>query len=128
MNGIRPIRARSGSNQEGTSAHNRRVMIDALRYNGALSRADLARATQLTKQAVSNIIEELERDGFVVSLDVVRNGRGQPSRPYRLVPGRAFAIGLQIDRHVTRAVVVDLVGNVLVRAQANLPAGGPTEG
>lgn len=128
MNDIRPIRAKSGSNQEGTSAHNRRVMIDALRFNGALSRADLARATQLTKQAVSNIIEELERDGFVVALEAVRNGRGQPSTPYRLVPERAFAIGLQIDRHVTRALIVDLVGNVLVRAQANLPPDDPAQG
>lgn len=128
MNHIRPIRAKSGSNQEGTSAHNRRVMIDALRFNGALSRADLARATQLTKQAVSNIIEELERDGFVLSLEAVRNGRGQPSKPYRLVPERAFAIGLQIDRHVTRALIVDLVGNVMVRAEANLPSNDPARG
>jgi DNA-binding transcriptional ArsR family regulator len=65
MNEMRPIRAKSGTNQEGTSAHNRRVMIDALRLNGQLSRADLARATKLTKQTVSNIIEDLERDGLV---------------------------------------------------------------
>ena len=123
-----PIRATSGTNQEGTSAHNRRVMMDALRLNGALSRADLARATQLTKQAVSNIVEELERDGFVVSLDAVRKGRGQPSTPYRLVPEGAFAIGLQIDRHLTRAVAVDLVGTVLVRAEANLPPDDPHGG
>ncbi|MBE1203401.1 ROK family transcriptional regulator [Aminobacter carboxidus] len=128
MSDISPIRATSGTNQEGTSAHNRRVMMDALRLNGALSRADLARATQLTKQAVSNIIDELERDGFVVSLDAVRKGRGQPSTPYRLVPEGAFAIGLQIDRHLTRAVAVDLVGTVLVRAEANLPPDDPHGG
>jgi predicted NBD/HSP70 family sugar kinase len=128
MNDIRPIRAKSGTNQEGTSAHNRRVMIDALRLNGSLSRADLARATRLTKQAVSNIVEELERDGLVVSLSAVRRGRGQPSTPYRLVPEGAFAIGLQIDRHVTRAAAVDLMGKVLVRAEANLPVDGPTRG
>lgn len=128
MHDIRPIRATSGTNQEGTSAHNRRVMIDALRLNGALSRADLARATQLTKQAVSNIIDELERDGFVESLEAVRKGRGQPSTPYRLVPEGAFAIGLQIDRHLTRAIAVDLVGTVLARAQANLPPDDPIGG
>lgn len=128
MNENSSIRAKSGTNQEGTSAHNRRVMIEALRLNGALSRADLARATQLTKQAVSNIIEDLERDGLVVALDTVRKGRGQPSTPYRLVPEGAFAIGLQIDRHLTRAVVVDLVGSVLTRAEANLPLDEPSEG
>jgi predicted NBD/HSP70 family sugar kinase len=128
MNDARPIRATSGTNHEGTSAHNRRVMIDALRLNGSLSRADLARATKLTKQTVSNIIEELENDGLVLSLDVVRRGRGQPSKPYQLVPDGAFAIGLQIDRHVTRAAAVNLVGKVLVRAEANLPPGGPSRG
>ncbi|KKA11937.1 ROK family transcriptional regulator [Sinorhizobium meliloti] len=128
MNEIRPIRAKSGTNQEGASAHNRRVMIDALRLNGHLSRADLARATALTKQAVSNIIEELENDGLVASLAAVRKGRGQPSTPYRLVPEGAFAIGLQIDRHVTRTVAVDLIGTVLARNEVILPAGGPETG
>ncbi|MBB4571832.1 ROK family transcriptional regulator [Rhizobium lentis] len=128
MNDSRPIRAKSGTNHEGTSAHNRRVIVDALRINGALSRADLARATRLTKQTVSNIIEELERDGLVSSQEAVRKGRGQPSTPFRLVPGGAFSIGLQIDRHVTRAVAVDLVGSVLVRAEAALPPGGPSTG
>ena len=103
-------------------------MIDALRLNGALSRADLARATRLTKQAVSNIIEELERDGLVRSQASVRNGRGQPSTPYRLVPEGAFAIGLQIDRHVTRTIAVDLVGMFWSRTEANLPPGGPAQG
>ncbi len=128
MNDIRPIRATSGTNHEGTSAHNRRVIIDALRLNGALSRADLARATRLTKQTVSNIVEELEHDGLVTSGEMVRRGRGQPSTPYGLVPEGAFAIGLQIDRHITRAIAVDLVGNVLIGKEANLPAGGPATG
>lgn len=128
MNTIRPIRAKSGTNQEGASAHNRRVIIEALRLNGALSRADLARATFLTKQTVSNLVEALEQEGLVAGEDVVRKGRGQPSTPYRLVAEGAYAIGLQIDRHVTRAISVDLLGNVLTRAEAPLPADGPGSG
>lgn len=128
MHDVRTIRAKSGTNQEGAGAHNKRVIIDALRLNGQLSRADLARATRLTKQTISNLIEALELDGLVMSEEVVRKGRGQPSTPYRLVPEGAFAIGLQIDRHVTRAIAVDLVGNVLARSQAALPPDGPARG
>ncbi len=128
MHEVKTIRAKSGTNQEGAGAHNKRVIIDALRLNGPLSRADLARATRLTKQTVSNLIEALELDGLVMSEDVVRKGRGQPSTPYRLVPDGAFAIGLQIDRHITRAIAVDLVGNVLARSQAALPPDGPVGG
>lgn len=128
MHDRRLIRAKSGTNQEGTSAHNRRVIVDALRLNGALSRADLARATRLTKQTISNIVDELERDGLVSAQGVIRRGRGQPSTPYSLVPEGAFAIGLQIDRHVTRALAVDLLGTILTRAEAPLPANGPQGG
>lgn len=128
MNELRTIRAKSGTNQEGTSAHNRRVLIEAIRLNGPLSRADLARATRLTKQTVSNLIESLEADGLVASEDVVRGARGQPSTPYRLVPEGAFALGVQIDRHLTRVVAVDLLGREVARIMANLPPGGPAEG
>lgn len=128
MDARKSIRAKSGTNLGGASAHNRRIMIDALRVNGALSRADLARATGLTPQTVSNIIEELASDGLVQSQASVRKGRGQPATPYQLVPEGAFAIGLQIDRHITRAVIVNLVGDVLVQFESKLPAGGPSEG
>ncbi|MDQ0995947.1 putative NBD/HSP70 family sugar kinase [Phyllobacterium ifriqiyense] len=122
------IKAKSGTNLGGASAHNRRIMIDALRINGALSRADLARATGLTPQTVSNIIEDLASEGLVRSQASIRKGRGQPATPYQLVPEGAFAIGLQIDRHVTRTVIVNLVGDVLVQIEAMLPSGGPEVG
>lgn len=128
MNDGRVIRATSGTNLGGASAHNRRVMVDALRLNGALSRAELARATRLTKQTVSNIIEELERDGLVRSQASVRKGRGQPATPYELVPEGAYALGLQIDRHVSRVIAVNLVGDILVQLSAELPPGGPQTG
>jgi len=64
--GTRRIQARAGTNLGGASAHNRRVVFEALRVNGALSRAELALATQLTAQTVSNIIEEFARDGLAV--------------------------------------------------------------
>ena len=71
------IRARAGTNLGGASAHNRRVIVDALRINGALSRADLARATRLTKQTISNIVDELEQRGVVRPQKTVRIARGQ---------------------------------------------------
>lgn len=128
MQPILPVRATRGANQEGASAHNRRVIIDALRMNGPLSRAELARATTLTKQAVSNIVDELVRDGFLEALASVRHGRGQPFTPYRLVPEGAYAVGLQIDRFLTRAVVVDFVGEPVLSAEARIDENDPKEG
>ena len=123
-----PIRAISGTNQEGASIHNRRVIIDALRNNGPLSRAELARATSLTKQAISNIVEELDREGLVEALASVRRGRARAFTPYRLVPDGAFAIGLQIDRYVARAVIVDFLGSPRVKERAAISERDPQQG
>src|SRR6266850_4049753 len=106
----REVRAVSGANLDGASAHNRRVIFDALRINGALTRAELARATQLTPQTVSNIIEDLQASGLVVADAPRRQGRGQPARPYRILSTGASAIGVQLDRHQMLGVIVDLAG------------------
>ncbi|HEY1382520.1 MAG TPA: ROK family transcriptional regulator [Dongiaceae bacterium] len=124
----RPIRAVAGTNLDGASAHNRRVIFDALRINGALTRADLARATQLTPQTVSNIVDSLQADGLVTADEPRRQGRGQPARPYRILPEGACAIGVQLDRHQMLGVVVDLAGSPLMRRQRQLPTGGPKKG
>src|SRR4051794_20639023 len=93
--GRRPIRAVAGTNLDGASAHNRRVIFDALRINGALTRADLARAPNLTPQPVSNIMDILQIAGLVPADEPRRQGRGQPARPYRILPEGACAIGVQ---------------------------------
>ena len=124
----RPIRARAGTNLGGASSHNRRVVIDALRLNGALSRAEIARSTHLTPQAVSNIAQELQKAGLVEAGDAIKLARGQPAIPYRLVPNGALAIGLHIDRHYARCVAVNLVGEALIREGRRLPPGGPATG
>ncbi len=128
MTGERKIRATSGTNLGGANAHNRRVIIEALRLNGALSRADLARATQLTKQTVSNLVEDLTAEGLIRALDSVRATRGKPATPYELVPEGAFSLGLQIDRHAFRLVAVNLLGEVLLQREARPAGQGPEVG
>nr|WP_321454643.1 ROK family transcriptional regulator [uncultured Cohaesibacter sp.] len=122
------IRAVFGSNAGSAGAHNRRVIIDAIRVNKALSRAELARATRLTKQTVSNIIDELEQDGLVMPMKSIKEGRGKPATPYTLASNGAFAIGLQIDRNVARLIVVNLTGDILIRRSARLDCVNPEEG
>jgi predicted NBD/HSP70 family sugar kinase len=124
----RPIVATAGTNLGGASAHNRRVVFDALRLNGALSRAEIARATQLTAQTVSNIIDQFAEAGLVAPDAPIRGGRGQPATPYRIVPNGAYSIGIQIDRHQVLGIGADLAGRTLSRQQHRLPKGGPKKG
>lgn len=120
----REMLSKPGTNIEGAGEHNRRVVMHVLRVNGSMSRAQIARGTGLAPQTVSNIMDELEHDGFVVAAKPVKGGRGQPAIPYSLAADGAFAFGIQIDQHRARVAAVDLLGNVVARAETALGPGG----
>jgi len=116
----------SGTNLEHARAHNRRVVIEAIRLHGELTRAELARMTALTPQTVSNIVAELEQAELLTSRQPRRSGRGQPSIPVTLNPTSAWSIGIHLDHQTLLLVLVDLSGEVhfrrLVLVQKPQPA------
>ncbi|WP_448310606.1 ROK family transcriptional regulator [Pantoea sp. PGP6] len=105
----------SGTNLEHARAHNRRVVIEAIRLHGELTRAELARMTALTPQTVSNIVAELEQAELLTSRQPRRSGRGQPSIPVTLNPTSAWSIGIHLDHQTLLLVLVDLSGEVHLR-------------
>ncbi|XLM19632.1 winged helix-turn-helix transcriptional regulator, partial [Chromobacterium piscinae] len=77
----------SGTNLEHARSHNRRAVLETVRLNRQLTRADLARLTALTPQTVSNITAELLDAGMLLAGEPLREGgRGQPAIPLSLNP------------------------------------------
>ena len=106
----------SGTNLEHARVHNRRVIIEAVRLHGELTRAELARLTALTPQTVSNIVAELEQMDILTSHQPRRaSGRGQPAVPVSLNPASAWSIGIHLDHQTLIVVLVDLTGEVHFR-------------
>jgi predicted NBD/HSP70 family sugar kinase len=113
--GPAPIRPR-GSNQVGMRQFNERVVLQAIRLHGATSKAELARLTHLSTQAVGLIVERLIADDLVVKGDRRRGKVGQPSVPLALDPDGAFSVGIHVGRRRMDVVVLDFLGNVRERS------------
>jgi len=99
--------------------HNLSLVLQMLYSVGAMSRADLARRLGMSKVTVSDLVSELMDSGHAVELgpsEVVR-----PGKPGTLVDVNRTglqAIGVDLAAHeVLRAAVLDLDGNILVRAE-----------
>ena len=60
--------------------HNRALLLRTLVRQGPLSRADLARATHLTRVTASDVVAELLAEGLVEELGT-RTDQGRASRP-----------------------------------------------
>ena len=104
-----------GSNHVGMRQFNERVVLQAIRLNGRLAKADIARLTKLTPQTVQIIIARLEADGLVAKLAPVRGKVGQPSVPMTLNPEGAFSIGIKIGRRSLDMLLLDFTGQVRER-------------
>ncbi|MBL0148688.1 MAG: ROK family transcriptional regulator [Ideonella sp.] len=99
-----------GSSQGGLRQYNERVVLQAIRLNGALPGAEIARVTQLTPQTVSLITKRLLADGLLLKGAPQRGKVGQPSVPLALNPDGAFAIGIKVGRRSLDVLLVDFTG------------------
>lgn len=104
-----------GSNHVGMRQFNERVVLQAIRLNGSLPKADLARLTGLTAQTIGLITTRLADDQLVIKQERTRGRIGQPSVPLALNPDGAFAIGIKMGRRSADWLLVDFTGQVRQR-------------
>jgi predicted NBD/HSP70 family sugar kinase len=104
-----------GSNHVGMRAFNERVVLQAIRLNVSLPKAELARLTRLTAQTIGLITSRLEEDGLLIRHQPLRGRMGQPSVPLALNPDGAFSIGIKIGRRGAEWLLVDFCGQVRQR-------------
>ncbi|WP_062066442.1 ROK family transcriptional regulator [Cellvibrio sp. OA-2007] len=102
-----------GSNSSGLRRYNERVLISELRRLGLASKFELAKLANLTPQAVTRIIDDLEQADLVEQRGKVQRGLGQPSTMYALNPKGAFSIGVNAGRNDIQILLMDFCGNVL---------------
>jgi predicted NBD/HSP70 family sugar kinase len=106
----------SGTNLERAGDYNQRVMLQAIRVRGPLTRADLATMTGLTAPTIANITNRLLSSGLILEAGRRQGGRGQPAMRLAVNPDGCFSIGVNIDRDHVTVVALDLHGAVRARA------------
>jgi predicted NBD/HSP70 family sugar kinase len=111
-----------GANAERARSHNRQMVLDRVRQAGQVGRAEIARATGLSTQAVSNIIANLLSDGLIVEGGRRAAARGQPPVQYGLNPDGGYAVGIEIRPDAIFTAVLNLSGQVVATSRDALAA------
>lgn len=106
-----------GSNSAQLRRYNERLVLQILRRAGEASKADLARAANLTNAAIGAIIQDLDTEGLIEDVGKRHDGgRGQPATMLRLAPRGAFGFGVRLGRAGIETVLVDFAGRVIGRS------------
>lgn len=120
------METRRGTNLPRMGDFNQSVVLEAIRRaSEGLSRIELAGATGLSAQTVTNITRRLLGDGLIVEAGRTISGPGKPRVMLRLVPDSRFAIGVHLDPAVMTFVLLDLAGAVVQRRTMRTPAKEP---
>jgi predicted NBD/HSP70 family sugar kinase len=116
--------------QEDARRHHRALLLQQLFSDGPASRADLARATALTRVTVSDLVGEMIRDGLLEELgspahDPTQSRVGKPPTLVGFVPEAAHVVCLDLSVEDTlTGAIVNLAGAVLTRRSVD--TGGAT--
>lgn len=101
-----------GSNLENVRQHNLSTVLTLVHSNGAMSRAQLTRATGLNRSTVAALAAELVTLGLVVESEPVGNQIGRPSPIVE--PGKgSVAISVNPDLDAVEIGVIGLGGHVV---------------
>jgi len=118
----RILRPSAKSLPEHARSHNRALVLQTLYRSGSISRADLARATGLTRVTISDLVAQLIGDDLIVELGQREDAR--PGKPATLldINRTGFQIlGLDLSDHALfRGGVLDLDGSILEHRELSL--------
>ena len=114
-----------GANALRSRSHNRQMVLGHIRQSGQMGRAEIARMSGLSTQAVSNIISDLQDDGWLMECGRRSVGRGQPPIQYRVNPEGGYALGIEVRPDAVFAALLDLDGRTVFSERATLASSDP---
>lgn len=103
-----------------TKRHNTNLTLKTIYQQVSISRADIARATNLTRTTVSDIVAELLDEGLVAEIGMGSSQGGKPPIQVSLVEDARHLICLDLRKDLTYAAAVNLRGQVVARRRLPL--------
>lgn len=99
--------------------------METILRRGPTSRAELAKHTGLSRQTTTQVVLELEREGWLQVSGRAQGPIGRSAPTYDLDPAAAYVLGIQLEGSFLRMALADIRGRVVVELrEATDPAGG----
>jgi predicted NBD/HSP70 family sugar kinase/biotin operon repressor len=95
-----------------------RAVMEAIVQGGPISRASISKQTGLSKQTISEIVRQLELDGWVQDTGKTSGHVGRSAVTYELVPNAAYIAAVDLGGTKVRVAIADLACQVFAEEVA----------
>ncbi len=107
-----------GSNSKQNKALNLRLVLSEIVTQAPISRVEISRNTHLTKQTITNMVEELIAANLVIETGVKKEGAvGKPSKMLSINPEATYSLAVRIFSDKIEAGIFSLLGDEIAVAQ-----------
>ena len=114
------LTAARGGNLTDLSHHNRLAIFSNIRRHGPVTKPKIAEATGLTAVTVTNVVRELESEGWVVRDGYAASSGGRRPVSYRIAAEAGTIIAVDAAGYQVDAAAIDLGGKILRRERTAL--------
>ena len=107
--------------------HNAAQVLNCLRLEGPLSRAELARRTGLNRSTISSIVVDLLDSHLIRETELQKGEVGRPGMSLEIDPDGGCAVGIEIGVGILSVLLADLVAHTIWEQRVPVdPARGQT--
>jgi predicted NBD/HSP70 family sugar kinase len=111
-----PVSGMSAARPPLIRALNEQLLLEHIRNLGPCSRAELARASGLSKPTVSLALGNVERSGLIQAAGQRTGVPGRSALLYEIRPDAGLVLGLDIGNEYVRGALADLAGEIRARS------------
>jgi len=99
--------------------------MEAILHKGPTSRAMLAKLTGLSRQTTTQVVLELERDGWLQVSGRMKGPVGRSAPTYELNARAAYVLGIRLEGSIVQMALADIRGDVVAElSEPTDPSGG----
>ena len=108
------------ADQKRTRAHNTELVLKTIYSNGQISRAEIARKTNLTPPTISDVVGVLIEDGLVAEIGPAPSTSGRRAILLDIVENSRQIIGIDLSRKDFRGALTNMRGNIDYRIDLDI--------
>ncbi len=100
-------------------------LLKLVHANPGLSRLEIAKLMRISAAAAGYYVDRLLKDQFLLTGEIIKQGRGRPKAPLYLNEHIGCFLGLDISGSYIRACCLDFASNILYQDRTLLPDATP---
>src|SRR2546429_4229532 len=104
---VTPAKMKTGSS--------RRLILQLIRGEGAISRAEIARRLQLSRPTASRLVDALEQEGCIARTGKTAPTGGRLGELYSFREEAGVVLGLDLGTRIARAAIANFHGEIIKR-------------